>query len=277
MLLPVVMTALLITSMIAADAEQAYTRLTCTTKPCERMSKRRHRLSLSSNEMSASSNPSWCGYVAATKIAQQVNNTVSKVVGSWIVPNIQPSNVDTYCSLWVGIDGFGGPTVQQIGTEHNFFRGQQMHYAWFEMFPEPPSQIMGFPVEVGDQITASVIYVPLGSILPLTSDLFIMKITNDTKRMYSIIPLLTQTNMQRSCAEWVVEAPWLKVTLPLSNFGLASMFNCTAVINNVEGAINNPSWEHEIVTMASPAGTTKAAASQLSPDGKAFSVFWKSN
>ena len=277
MLFKVVMLALSISSMLIADVEDSYTRLTCTTKQCERASQGRRRISLASNPMNASSNASWCGYVAATNIANQVNYTVSKVSGSWVIPNILASPVDTYCSLWVGIDGFGGPTVQQIGTEHNFFRGQQMHYAWFEMFPEPANQIMGFPVEVGDQITASVTYIPLGSVLPLTSDLYIMRITNDTKRMYSVIPLITYTNMQRSCAEWVVEAPWLGNTLPLSNFGFATMYNCTAVINNVAGGINNPAWAYEQVTMATPEGAVKAIASPLSPDGKGFSVSWRRN
>jgi len=274
MILKVVMLALSISTALIADVDESYTRLTCKTKPCERACQRKIRLS---NEMSTSTNASWCGYVAATNIARQTNYSVTKVVGSWIVPNINPSNVDTYCSMWVGIDGFGGPTVEQIGTEHNYFRGQQMHYAWFEMYPEPSQQIMGFPVEVGDQITASVTYIPLNGVLPANSDLFIMQITNNTKRLYSIIPVITQSNMQRSCAEWVVEAPSLSTTLPLSNFGFASMFNCMAVINNVSGAINNPAWANETVNMSTPEGIAKATASPLSPDGKGFSVVWKHN
>jgi hypothetical protein len=270
MTLKVVIIALSISTTLLADINESYTRLTCKTKRCERASQQ-YRLS------NASSNASWCGYVAATNIANQANYSVSKVVGSWVVPNIQPSAVDTYCSLWVGIDGFGGPTVEQIGTEHNFFKGQQLHYAWFEMYPEPSHQIMGFPVEPGDQITASVIFIPLNGVLPANSDLFIMQITNNTKRLYSIIPVITQSKMQRSCAEWVVEAPSLSTTLPLSNFGFASMYNCSAVINNVLGPINNPAWANEIVTMATPEGVTKASASPLSSDGKGFSVVWKHN
>ena len=261
---------------IYAELED-YTYIECTTKPCDRgFSKKKRRLmAVAPNEAPSSTNENWCGYVVASSFPNQGKYAVSSISGSWIVPSMKPAPTDTYCSMWIGIDGYGGPTVQQIGTQHTLFQGQYVNYAWYEMFPAPSNQIVGFPVEVGDQITASVVYVFIGNVLPLTSDLFIMRITNDTKRMYSIIPIITQTNMDRSCAEWVVEAPWLNKTLPLSNFGTAFMFNCSAVINNVSGGINNPAWAYEKVTMGTPEGVIKAIASGLSLDGKSFSVTWK--
>jgi hypothetical protein len=65
------------------------------------------------------------------------------------------------------------------------------------------------------------------------------------------------------------------VTLPLSDFGVAHLFNCSAVINGVEGPINNPAWQYDNVSMVNPSGTEKAVPSALSVDGKSFSVAWK--
>ena len=280
MLARLVFLSLVAMSLYAQDFAE-FEHIKCSVRPCERASKgkRPGRHLLAALEMdAATSTESWCGYVVGLNLRNPVNYSVTKVSGSWIVPNVaSSSSPSTNCSIWVGIDGYGGPTVEQLGTEHDFRDGKQSHYAWYEMFPAPSNMIVGFPVEPGDQISASVIYIPLNTFLPVNADLFVMQIFNITKRVYTIIPQVTTSLMQRMCAEWVVEAPWLNVTLPLSNFGIAHLFNCTAVINGVESGINNPAWQYDSINMVNPAGVIKAAPSALSADGKSFSVSWKNN
>lgn len=272
---------LTIGTTFGAEANRDYRHIKCGIRPCERPSGKRPNpriLPGPSNAASVSTtSTNWSGYVSALNLNKPVPFSVSKVSGSWLVPSLKASAGDTWCSIWVGIDGAGSPSVEQLGTEHDVSGGKPNHYAWFEMYPQGSNQIVGFPVEVGDSITASVTYVPLSNILPATSDLFIMQITNNTKKLYSIIPMVTQMNMQRVCAEWVVEAPYMNAILPLSNFDTAFMFDCSCTINNVAGSINNPAWNYESMTMLDPKGVLKAVPSLLSADGKSFSVAWKHN
>jgi len=269
----IILLSLLFRTALAQDLSE-YEHIRCSSRSCERSSKIKSRQYSLAIDRTVSTE-SWCGYVVGSSLRNPVNYSVSKVSGSWIVPHVSRSEVaSTSCSIWVGIDGYGGPTVEQLGTEHDWINGQESHYAWYEMFPLGSNQIVGFPVEPGDQISASVIYIPLNTFLPVTSDLFVLQIFNMTKKVYTIIPAITSSHMQRMCAEWVVEAPWLNVTLPLSNFGVAHLFNCTAVINGIEGAINNPAWQYDNITMVNPIGVPKAVTSPLSIDGKSFSVSW---
>lgn len=261
-------------TMTALDLSECE-HLVCSVRPCERTSKIKHGRRLLALE-SATSTESWCGYVVGLNLRSPVNYSVSKVSGSWMVPHVVNSLVgSTSCSIWVGIDGYGGPSVEQLGTEHAWRDGKENHYAWYEMFPAPSNMIVGFPVEPGDQISASVTYIPLNTFLPVNADLFVLQIFNITKKVYTIVPAITTSLMQRMCAEWIVEAPWLNVTLALSDFGVANLFNCSAVINGVEGSINNPAWKYDSISMVNPNGVAKAVPSALSADGKSFSVVWK--
>lgn len=281
MLLKIAVLVLTIGTTLVADHQQGYKHIHCRAKPCERPSSKRPNpciRSVSPAKNVSSSSDNWAGYVSAVgNLSKPTPHAVTKVSGSWVVPSVQASSGNTNCSIWVGIDGAGSPSVEQLGTEHDWLNGQQIHYAWYEMFPAGSNMLEGFPVNVGDNISASVTYVSLPGILPVGTNLFVMMITNDTKRVYSVIPCFSSVDLQRVCAEWIVEAPWLNATLPLSNFGNASLFNCSAVINGIAGSINNPAWLFESMNMVTPAGVVKAMASSLSVDGKSFSVAWKHN
>lgn len=218
----------------------------------------------------------WAGYVAETSLTSPLKNSVTKVVGSWTVPNVTVVSGagDTYCAVWVGLDGSKSPSVEQLGTSHDVVGGQVQHSAWVEMYPQPSQDLTGFPVEVGDSITASVTYVSCSSVLPPGNSLFILQMVNNTKKVFTMVPFII-ADPERLCAEWIVEAPYMNGILPLSNFGTAHLFDCTAEINNVVGAINNHAWANDLMHMITPQGTLKAVTSPLSADGKSFSVAWK--
>lgn len=222
--------------------------------------------------MDTSSSGNWAGYVASSQ-----PYSVQKVSGSWVVPSVVPSGVDTACAIWVGIDGSGSNSVEQIGTSHDVNNGVASHYAWFEMFPQGSNNLVGFPVEVGDHISAFVLYVPLSQGLPVGSSLFILQITNNTKRVYTIVPSIVSYDVKRLSAEWIVEAPYMNGTLPLSSFGSVFLSNCTAEISNVSGPIDDIAWAWDNMNMVAPDGSPKALTSSLSVDGESFSVAWKHN
>ena len=106
--------------------------------------------------------------------------------------------------------------------------------------------------------------------------IFVLTIVNQTRGVYTTIPTsyTTSRTAQRSSAEWVAEAPYSGGILPLSHFGTVNFTNCTAVINNIYGAINNSFWAYDALRMTTAAGATKATPSALTSNGQAFSVAW---
>jgi hypothetical protein len=216
-----------------------------------------------------SASQNWSGYAIATSLTHPASNVVNAVYGSWIVPTIAAVTHNTWCSLWVGIDGYSNSTVEQIGTEHDWSNGRQIDYAWFEMYPSFSYEIVGFPLRSGDSITGSVVYRGNG--------VFVLTIANNTRRVFTTIPTsyTTSRTAQRSSAEWIVEAPYLNGILPLSHFGTAIFSNCTATINNVHGSINSLFWAHDPLTMVTANNVAKAVPSALSVNGQNFTVRWQ--
>jgi peptidase A4-like protein len=211
----------------------------------------------------------WSGYVAVNNINNPSHNTVEAVAGSWVVPALSSEPNTTYSSIWIGIDGYSSATVEQIGTEHDWVNGQQVNTAWFEMYPNSSYEIVGFPVNVGDSISACVVYAG--------SDVFVLSIFNNTKKVFAIIPTAytTSASAQRSSAEWVVEAPYENGVLPLSKFGVVNFSSCLATINNVIGSISNPSWANTSLTMVTSTNAVKSLPSALANNGTSFSVTWQ--
>jgi len=215
------------------------------------------------------SSTNWSGYVAETNLNHPKKHSVSAVSGSWIVPTIVSTGTDDYASLWVGIDGYSSSTVEQIGTEHDSIGGIQQDYAWFEMYPGGSYLISGFPLNQGDVITASVVFVGHNT--------FVMTLMNDTQQVYFTVPTqYTQSSTAlRESAEWIVEAPYYNGILPLSDFVTAYMFGCMATINGVSGPIGNHSWQNVGIEMVTNNGTPKLLTSPLLLDKGSFFVTWQ--
>lgn len=211
----------------------------------------------------------WSGYVGATNLNNPVNDTVTGVYGSWIVPDIVPSTNNTYSAIWIGIDGYSNGTVEQIGTGHDYVNGKKRHYAWFEMFPRASYNILGFPVYVGDEISASVEY--------SGNNVFTLYIVNHTRKVATTIPTryTKSRRAKRSCAEWIVEAPASNHILPLTNFQVAYLSDCKAKINGTIRSLNNIFWQNTSLEMVTNNGTPKAIPSSISGDDESFSVVWK--
>lgn len=199
----------------------------------------------------------WGAYAVQTSLTSPQKNAVSAVHGSWQVPTVSAStSADTYSAFWVGIDGYSDNTVEQLGTEQDWTPSGATNYVWFEMYPHQSFYITGFPIEPGDTFSASVNYAGGG--------LFILSITNVTKNVAYTVPTKNtkMNNALRESAEWIVEAPYQGGVLPLADFGTASFTNCSATVNGVTGAIDNPGWQFDDITMAS-GSVVKAQPSAL--------------
>jgi hypothetical protein len=213
------------------------------------------------------SSTNWSGYVAVSDVSHPAANMVSNVNGTWLVPCIAPSTNNSYSAIWIGIDGFGSNTVEQIGTAHEYVNGIIHHYAWFEMYPGASYAISGFPVQVGDSISASVTYTHDG--------MFTMTLYNNTRAVSYTVPVANSTlaSAQRISAEWIVEAPWSGSILPLANFGTAHFTNCTANVNCISGGIG--AFPNIELIMVDTSGNMKAVPTALFADQKSFDVTWK--
>ncbi|MEI8365784.1 MAG: G1 family glutamic endopeptidase [Parachlamydiaceae bacterium] len=210
----------------------------------------------------------WSGYVAQTSLTRPIKGSVTSVAGEWNVPALTSSTNTTYCAVWVGIDGFSNGTVEQIGTEHEWYLGAQVNYAWFEMYPGGSYELVGFPVNVHDLIGAEVNF--------LGGTTFQLIIINYTRNVYTIVPksYTKSAIAQRTSAEWVVEAPYYNGILPLSHFGTIPWTNCAATMRGHSGPINYNLWANESINMVTISNALKALPSSLVSGGKAFSVTW---
>lgn len=211
----------------------------------------------------------WSGYAALTSLTKPANDVVTNVSGRWTVPALSSTPGQSYSSIWVGIDGYASTTVEQIGTEHDFSAGVQKNYAWFEMYPNGAYEILGFPLNVNDQIGAQVAY--------QGNNTFVLTLTNYTRKVFTSVPTsyTMSTTAKRSSAEWVVEAPYLNGVLPLADFGVETFSNCSATIRGFAGPINSNYWVYDPLSMGSDASNLKALPSNLTATGQGFTVTWK--
>lgn len=195
----------------------------------------------------------WAGYIAHT-------GPFTSASTSWTEPSINcGSSENSAMASFVGLDGSGSNTVEQIGTITTCQNGRVSHRAFFEMYPRGP-QFPAKRVRAGDSLAASVV---VGA-----SRTFTLTLANRTAG-WTFKTTQRLRRAQLASAEAIVEAPTATGSgiVALSNFGQVN-FNGTSANGK---AIS--SFGPEAVTMVTSGGTIKAQPSGLS--GGSFSVFWR--
>ena len=61
-----------------------------------------------------------------------------------------PAGGSQYAAFWVGLDGYAGKTVEQIGTEADCTGPSPGYYAWYEVYPGAGVNFTN-PVSPGDK------------------------------------------------------------------------------------------------------------------------------
>jgi hypothetical protein len=236
----------------------------------------------------------WAGYVVARDLKRPAKDSVSSVSANWTVPRIWPppptprsgyagnnNNTTRYSATWVGIDGFSrtSKSVQQIGTESDWdpLSGQQINYAWFEIYEQRPMMIVNFPVSVGDSISAAVKRATKAS--ARKNGQFELTIRNNTRGVAVVVPSQFTRSPHAECstAQFIVEAPFDKQILPLADFGAQSFHECICTIDQLLNTINGPDRQFAPIHMVNPTNQkilqqTIAQTSPLAPDGKSFTI-----
>ncbi|MGD0272864.1 MAG: G1 family glutamic endopeptidase [Gaiellaceae bacterium] len=214
---------------------------------------RHQRLGRSSSWGTVSSQ-NWAGYDAT-------GGGFTSVTASWVEPSIQASySPETYAVFWVGLDGDGSPTVEQIGTAAYSEGGSVYYFAWYEMYPAAAILIPVINVSPGDEMTGTVTSDGAGG--------FTLKLVNDTtNEPFSIDK--TSISAQRFSAEVIAEAPSSSASGPtfqLANFGSVDFTNCAFDDQPINAFAYNQ------IDMVSADNVTEATTSALGSDGASFSV-----
>jgi hypothetical protein len=201
------------------------------------------------HRITRSTSTNWAGYSAT-------GGTFTKVSATWKQPTATCTAATAYSSFWVGLDGDGTNTVEQIGTDADCSGGKPVYYAWYEMYPKFPVNL-SLTIRPGDSLSASVTTNGTGS--------FTLTIRDTTSgRSFTTIQKLRRAKL--GSAEVIAEAPSSGGVLPLANFG--SVAFSAATVNGQP--IGN--FHPDRINMVSGT-TTKATTSALS-NGTAFSVTW---
>jgi hypothetical protein len=90
----------------------------------------------------------WSGYAAS-------GSGFSSVTSQWTEPNVTCNSTNDLFAPWVGIDGYGTPTVEQTGVATDCSSGAPVYQGWYEMYPASPVYYSNY-VAPGDSITATV-------------------------------------------------------------------------------------------------------------------------
>jgi hypothetical protein len=192
----------------------------------------------------------WSGYSAT-------GGTYTSVTATWTQPAVVARTRETYAAFWVGLDGDGSDTVEQIGTMGYTFGGRSYYTAWYEMYPEEMKEI-SLAVEPGDVVTATVRW--------LGSASYELKLENQTSGR-SFTTTQTSSSAERASAEVIAEAPSDGAgVLPLATFGLVD-FSACAVDGQTMSAVGAAA-----IDMVDSGGDVIAATSALDAAGDGFTV-----
>jgi hypothetical protein len=204
----------------------------------------------------------WGGYA----VASDFNNpqpVITGVSGSWVVPEIETSQNDTFSAIWVGIGGTVGMTLIQAGTEQDCISGTTYYSAWFELLPSDSVTISTIEISPGDTINVSINLVDSATNL---WSIYISDLSNGQIFNQNFV-----YGASKLSAEWIVERPNVDNSLSnLANFQAVTMTNCGVIVNGTLGNIGDFIYVQTLMTDKQK--TPLVEVSNISDDGSSFSV-----
>jgi hypothetical protein len=216
----------------------------------------------------------------------------SNVSGSWTQPaaDCTPGS-QTYSAFWVGLGGYTGQHLEQIGTSADCSTsGQATYSAWYELVPAAQVAV-NMQVASGDTLSAHVAV--SGTTVTLSLD--------DQTRHTTFSKQLTMSSPSLTSAEWIAEAPSQCggsggsdgsggssasncQILPLANFGNVTFTSASVTANGQSGSIASGLGSVRALTLEANSGFGRmyAASAQadasvgtLSSSGSSFSVSYE--
>jgi hypothetical protein len=232
------------------------------------------------------SSTNWSGYVATG-----ADGSFTTVTGSWVVPTATCSGATTYSSMWIGIDGYGGSTVEQDGTDSDCQGATPQYHAWIEMYGDDAdshlddgsSVTLPNAVLPGDSMSATVIYGSGGWTLTIADLTPGDNWSSSTTTTWD--PSSSSATPLEASAEWVVERPELCTEntdcnlASLTNFGTAAFSSASATENGTPQSLTALSAFPVQMNSSGPSSALLALPGPLTASGfSGFSdTFYASN
>ncbi len=199
--------------------------------------------------------PNWAGWAAT--------GSFESVSASWIEPSVTCTSANSTVDYWVGLDGAGTPTVEQIGTEAVCQGGKHDEGDWYDMYPALAVDL-GDRVQSGDHLTAGVTTDGHGT--------FVMTLSDSTAGFTQLVRGVDRSAVGRS-AEVITEAP----TPEGSDTGAFALTHFAAVTYTSAKANGQALGTLDPVSFTmqdGPGGPVKAAPGPLLA-GTSFTVTWE--
>lgn len=133
----------------------------------------------------------WSGYVLSGP-----RGSIHGVQGSWLVQRVHPEPNDTYSSEWVGVDGFSGGGLLQVGTDSDSLGHVPTYRAWVEL-AQTSALRLSMTVRPDDVMAATM--------LERGSDLWTITLADVTRRERFAATVRFQAS--GTSAEWIEERP----------------------------------------------------------------------
>jgi peptidase A4-like protein len=221
--------------------------------------------------VTATASFNWSGYADTATKAQ----TFTKVSGAWTTPSVTCSAEDQVTSNWVGLDGFGSSTVEQLGTISWCFQGKPVYFTWYEMFPAGTVEV-GTALKSGDKISASV---------TRTGTSYALKLTDSTtsRNNISVTKTCSLTKCKDTSAEWISERPGFSDSsgnflgfVPQVHYNAFKLTSGAQTSSGKSGTIGTGPGVHTI-TMIDDTQTYNLNTVSTLTGGNSFSTTWKNS
>ena len=213
----------------------------------------------------------WAGYVATP-------GTFTSVSATWTVPTATCTSVSTYSSVWVGIDGYQSPSVEQDGTEADCVNGAAQYSAWYEMYGNTDPQCNCY-----SSVTVNHLVVP-GDVVTGTvqeiSGTWTMTLSDATQQWTFSTTATSPTPVPaQSSAEWIFERPNLCSTSSCTSTTLTTLTTQSPVVFTNAAATTTTSSSSGpisafpyVALQMVDSSTLLATPSTLDPSGGSFSI-----
>ncbi len=193
----------------------------------------------------------WSGY-------DVTGGPFTTVTATWTQPKVLSSGAAfSDSAFWVGLDGDGSNTVEQIGTE-GYSEGAVGYDAWYEMYPAAPVTI-DMAIRPGDVLTGTVAWT--------SSAEFTLSLVNHTTGVSFAVQQTMNVPPALASAEIIAEAPSSSSgVVQLANFTLCDFSACTID----EQPISSYDWTR--IGMINQNGSPLDVTLPLGADGASFAV-----
>ena len=206
----------------------------------------------------------WSGYA-------ETGGVFTAASATWIVPSLTCSMTPTNALQWVGVDGWGSSTVEQVGTETDCVNGSGVYKVWYEMWGDS-SVGSGFQIDIveplaaGDVVSAAVTY-GVGT--------WTFSISDATQGWSFNIPEPAMTGgTPQTSAEFIDEEPGAcNPTCTPTQLAATSPVTFSDISVTKDGVAGPLSGTLGAITLLTPNGSG-AEPGALSGDGASFTDTW---